>query len=222
MKDFNKKICTKCKENKTLDKFCKRKSRKSGFASACKDCDKEYRKNNKEKISKSNKKYNEKNKEHITKYQKEYNKANKKTIQEKRKKFCQLNKETISKKRKEYKKNKSASNPLFKLKNNTQSLIRGSLKNSGYKKNSRTHEILKCSFKEFLEHLNNNPYKFSYGDKNIDIDHIIPISTANSEAEILELNHFSNLQLLPSIYNRYIKRENIFDKTHFEDWYDKT
>lgn len=42
-----------------------------------------------------------------------------------------------------------------------------------------------------------------------DIDHIIPISSAKNEEEMLLLNKFSNLQPLCSFTNRYIKKDNI-------------
>jgi hypothetical protein len=41
-----------------------------------------------------------------------------------------------------------------------------------------------------------------------DIDHIIPLSTAKTEEEILKLNHYTNLQPLCSYTNRYIKSGN--------------
>jgi hypothetical protein len=39
------------------------------------------------------------------------------------------------------------------------------------------------------------------------IDHIIPISTANTEDEVIKLNHFTNLKPLCSYTNRYIKKD---------------
>ena len=46
-------------------------------------------------------------------------------------------------------------------------------------------------------------------NKTWDIDHIIPLSTAKTEEEVLKLNHYSNLQPLCSYYNRFIKKDNI-------------
>jgi hypothetical protein len=40
-----------------------------------------------------------------------------------------------------------------------------------------------------------------------DIDHIIPISFAKTEEDVLRLNHYSNLQPLCSYINRFIKRD---------------
>lgn len=42
-----------------------------------------------------------------------------------------------------------------------------------------------------------------------DIDHVIPLSSALNENELLKLNHFSNLKPLCSKVNRDIKRANI-------------
>ena len=42
-----------------------------------------------------------------------------------------------------------------------------------------------------------------------DIDHIIPLSTALNEADIIRLNHYTNLQPLDSFINRYVKRDRL-------------
>ena len=45
--------------------------------------------------------------------------------------------------------------------------------------------------------------KLKYG---WDLDHIIPVSSAKSEDEIIKLNHYTNFQPLDSYINRKIKR----------------
>ena len=40
-----------------------------------------------------------------------------------------------------------------------------------------------------------------------DIDHIIPVSTAKTEEDIIKLNHYTNLQPLCSYINRYVKKD---------------
>jgi hypothetical protein len=42
-----------------------------------------------------------------------------------------------------------------------------------------------------------------------DIDHIIPLSSAINETDIIKLNHYSNLQPLCSKINRDVKRNNL-------------
>lgn len=88
------------------------------------------------------------------------------------------------------------------------------------KKNNKTEIILGCSFEEFKLYLeskfedwmnweNRGLYngEFNYG---WDIDHIIPLSIAKSEEELIKLNHYTNLQPLCSKINRDIK-SNILD-----------
>ena len=96
-------------------------------------------------------------------------------------------------------------------------LIRTSISRNGFKKESRTFEILGCSFEEFKIYLEskfeswmdwNNKGKYN-GQPNYvwDIDHIVPISTATTEVDVIKLNHYTNLQPLCSKVNRDIKRD---------------
>lgn len=100
--------------------------------------------------------------------------------------------------------------------------IRGTIKNSfrskKFTKKSRTFKILGCTWEEFRAHLEDNPYGFKVNQKGLDLDHIVPISSAKTEEEVIKLNHYTNFQLLPSDYNRGVKNAKIFSKIHFEDW----
>ena len=87
--------------------------------------------------------------------------------------------------------------PLVRLQYNLSQRIRGALRRLGYVKGSRTHEILGCDFQEMKRHLER---QFTSGMKwemlgvRIHIDHIVPLSSATTEAEVLRLNHFTNLR----------------------------
>jgi hypothetical protein len=109
--------------------------------------------------------------------------------------------------------------PVFKLSRNVPKLIRISIKRNGYSKNSKTFSILGCTWDELKYHLESkfeswmnwdNWGKYN-GDQGYgwDIDHIIPISLAKSEYEIIKLCHFTNLQPLDSYVNRHIKRNKV-------------
>jgi hypothetical protein len=41
-----------------------------------------------------------------------------------------------------------------------------------------------------------------------DLDHIIPLSSAKTEGEVIKLNHYTNIQPLCSYVNRDIKKNN--------------
>lgn len=179
---------------------------------------KEYYKNNQSKIIEYQKNYTINNKEKIKEYKKDYSKNNKEIISLGDKNYYIKNKEIIRKKQQNYKSNRLKTDYFFKLKENLSSLIRISFKNKGFKKNSKTINILGCSFEQFKDYLeskfevwmnwenrglyNSNP---NYG---WDIDHIIPISSAKNEEDVIRLNHYSNLQPLCSYVNRVIKRNN--------------
>jgi hypothetical protein len=107
---------------------------------------------------------------------------------------------------------------LRRLSNLIRDNINKSYKSKGFSKKTKTFRVLGCSWKQFKSHLENNKYEFKIIDSNLDLDHIIPISSAKTEEELIKLNHYSNFQLLPSYYNRYIKKDNIFDRIDFEKY----
>ena len=105
------------------------------------------------------------------------------------------------------------------MSNNIRTLIQVSFKNSGYSKKTKTQEILGCSFEEFELHLESQfedwmtwDNKALYnGELNYgwDIDHKIPLASAETEEDIIRLNHYTNLQPLCSRINRDIKRDRL-------------
>tara|TARA_R110002167_G_scaffold249236_1_gene455394 strand:+ start:692 stop:1288 length:597 start_codon:yes stop_codon:yes gene_type:complete len=87
---------------------------------------------------------------------------------------------------------KKQKNPLIKFSNNIRFHMHRYLKG---KKNKKSEEILGMTFKEFQQ-------KIGVKKKGVHLDHIIPLSWANSEEEIYCLNHYSNFQLLDAFENR--------------------
>lgn len=117
-----------------------------------------------------------------------------------------------------YMKNRAKSDYSFRLKRNISTLLRNSIRRNGFSKNSKTKDILDCSFEEFKIHIekqlepwmNWNNYGKYNGTLNYgwDIDHIIPLCKAKTEEELIKLNHHTNLRPLCSKINRDIKRGN--------------
>lgn len=170
--------------------------------------------NNKEKLTLQNKenknkkindkKYREKNKEKIKKGQKSYELNNK---------------EKINRYKREYEKNRIKNDPLFKITKSIRNLIGVSIKRQGFSKNSKTITILGCTYEEFKIHLESKfePW-MSWDNKGLyngtpnygwDVDHIIPISTAITEEDVIRLNHYTNLQPLCSKTNRDVKKNKL-------------
>ena len=76
------KTCCRCKEIKDYDNFKKNRSRKDGYASNCRSCDKIDYEKNKEKNSERFKKWRENNIEKINERKKNYRKNNIEKVRE--------------------------------------------------------------------------------------------------------------------------------------------
>lgn len=187
----------------------------------------------------SSRKYNLLNKEKIKLYREEYLKENKEIIAEKRKEYSLIfnknnpdyqkeyrkqNSKEIKTKRNIYLQVKKETDPLFKLTCSIRGVIRQSFKRSSYTKNSKTYQILGCSFEEVKQYLENKFEDWmSWDNRGLyngtpnygwDIDHIIPLASATTEDELIKLNHYSNLQPLCSYINRDIKKDKCIDNKY--------
>jgi hypothetical protein len=158
--------------------------------------------------------------------QKEFRDNNKELVAERKSKYYEglsyeKKEELRERKRENYHKNNYKENKrlyinerlnndeLFKLKFNIRTLIRNSMKRQFTEKSKRTQDILGCSFEEFKIYLE------SMFDENMNwenqgtywhLDHIIPISSANTKEEVYKLNHYTNFQPLYWLEN--IKKSN--------------
>ena len=220
-----KKVCSKCNIEKPLSDFYKRGN---GLRSDCKDCCKEYHKifilknpnynknyykANREKEIEKVKRYQSKNRGKISLYNKNYYKNNKKKCDDLSRQWICNNKDKFLQRLRD-RNLKNYRDPVKSLRYRVSSTLHKTLK----RKSKKSSEYLKCDYDTLLNHLNNNPYGFMYGDKGLDIDHIIPLSSASTQEELEKLLIYTNLQLLPSYYNRHIKRNKTFNKKEFEKW----
>lgn len=233
---MERKICNKCKEEKGLCDFYNYKKSKDGKRTICKKCmnkiNSEYVNNNREKVKKIKDKYvnNNKDKVKMSKqkwefmnpdYKKNHYTQNKDTYIKNSLKNYNKNKDSILKKRKIYyndnKENiflsiyeKYRKNPLFRLKISVRNRIRVFLKNKNTPKKNKTFDIIGCDpifLKEFLEKKFFDGMSWdNYGLYGWHIDHIIPLSSAKNEEEMLKLCHYTNLQPLWSKDN--LKKSN--------------
>jgi len=208
----------KCKQCASLDRKNKGYRYKTSLTKdQIKAYNKEYNEKNKERILENKKKYYQENKEEIlndrkinrnVEYQRNYSKS-----------YREENIEYFKLYRKEYEVYKKQTDPLYKLVSHIRASIKIILKKRKFTKKCKTQDILGCSFEEFKIYLeskfedwmtweNRGLYngEFNYG---WDIDHIMPLSSAQTEEDVIKLNHYTNLQPLCSKVNRYIKKDKI-------------
>mgnify|MGYP001217048738 CR=1 FL=1 len=198
------KVCITCKENKELGCFSKRDSSIDVYRNQCKEC-----------RTICIKKNYEKNKEVILRKNREYRLKSSDKLKENKSIYYQLNKERLNRNKKKYNKERRDRDFFYKLKGQIRSLIGNSIRRNGYSKKSKTINILGCEFEEFKTYLESKfepwmsweNYGLYNGELNYgwDIDHIKPVSIAESEEHIVILNHYTNLQPLCSKFNRDIK-----------------
>lgn len=229
------KICTKCGIEKPIDDFGFQNKEHKKHTNYCKTCLFEYRKlwgcNNKTKLTEYNKQYNLDNSNKRKQYQKERrNKYYLENNQTYNQNYYAKNKDKIKarkiKNREEWNKVKNKrrqyrwkTDPLFKFLSGIRSKFRKIFKDNGYTVKSKNQQILGCSYQEFIQHLekqfepwmnweNKGKYngKLNYG---WDIDHIIPLSTAKTEDDLIKLNHYTNLQPLDGYINRNVKKDKL-------------
>ncbi|MEA3340239.1 MAG: HNH endonuclease [Chloroflexota bacterium] len=99
--DIELKQCCVCKKWLFLGYFNKDKSKCDGLRSQCKNCVKQYCKDNREQIAERNKQYRKNNRKQIAERNKQYRKNNRKRIAEKAKQYYQDNSEQIKQYRKD-------------------------------------------------------------------------------------------------------------------------
>lgn len=123
----------------------------------------------------------------LTLYQKKYHKN-----------YSINNIERKRKNNKIYNKKRRSIDPLFKLTGNIRTLIGNSIRDNNYTKKTKSYKILRCSFKYFKIYLERQfTINMNWDNQGQwHLDHIIPISLAKTEEDILRLNHYTNFQPL--------------------------
>ena len=204
------KICSKCKVEKDICEFSRKKSNHPNTRSECKECNKiegkKYRENNKEKTLNRSKKYREDNKETLkenykknTKKLQQYRNINKNYYKDYNKTYYENNLSKIIEYKRNHNKKRRHSNPTYNFICNIRGRVNHYLKLKNITKENKTFDIVGCSPKSLKEHIEK---KFTEGmswglvGKYIHIDHIIPLSSAKTKEEIYKLCHYTNLQPL--------------------------
>lgn len=218
------KVCSKCNLAKEYNLFYKSNCHADNLYPSCKDCKKQFRILNKEKINLSLKNYRTENREKVLLIKKKHYIKNKDVILKQKRDYysnnlplikegLELRKHRIKKTRQNYYysnkdkifkniKSRKENDLNFKLASNCRSRIIDALKRTNNKKNSKTVEILGCSIEYLRKHLES---KFqegmtwdNYGFYGWHMDHIIPLSKFDltKEKELKKACHYTNIQPL--------------------------
>lgn len=177
------KKCSKCGVIKEVCEFRKSSKSKLGIQSECKSCAKiRYEMNREENLLKK-RLYGQKNKEKKSEYDKLYREKNR------------LKKNEYIR---EYRKQRRQEDPTFRLIESVRARLRLFYKRENIDKKSKTFDVVGLTPEKLNDYLSE---KFkegmswdNYGEWHI--DHIIPLSSANTQEEVLRLCHYTNLQPL--------------------------
>ena len=199
------KKCNTCNLEKNISEFHKWKYGPDGYKRECKKCRKsetnKYYQNNSEKVKIRVSDYRKKNLGKLKQSKKLIYKKNKENILSANKKYRDENRE----KRNKYVRERKLTDPIFKLKHSMNSRIRVFMKTKNITKKNKTFDIVGCSPEELKEHLENQFTEGmtweNHGRYGWHIDHIIPLSSATTEDDIIKLCNYKNLQPLWAIDN---------------------
>lgn len=197
--------CRKCENKKCIKRNAKNKEH-------IKEMQKQYHKNNQQKIKEYRKKhynpekakeynsqYYDSHKQYYANWHKNYQQKNKDKLRETERKWKKANKDKVKKQqKKDY--DKRMSNPIKKMEHQMRNMINCSFRRKKYTKSKKLDEIVGITSKEMVTYLLET-FKKNYGcewDKvePVHIDHIKPLSIATTEQDVIKLCHYTNLQLL--------------------------
>ena len=174
---MEKKVCSKCKEEKEVCEFNKDKSKKDGYRPNCKLCQKKQRS--------------------LTYYS---TNEIKEKHRERQKKYYHNNINKIREYKRKYEKDKLKNDFIFRLSKNMRNRVLQFLQSNNMNKNNKTFDIVGCNPKYLKEYIQSkfveNMSWENYGYYGWHIDHIIPLSSAKTEEEFYKLCHYTNLQPL--------------------------
>ena len=225
----NIKRCNACKKVlKTSEFYLKRdkRAKRNNLRAECKKC-----------CYIKSRIYKEKNIGKWRLYAKNYELKNKHKNKEKSKQWYQDNRERKLQQNEKWKKNnyekykeiqrdlrrkRLKNDPLFKLSCNLRNRIWQAFNDKGYKKHSKSENILGTDSNTLKKHIENqftDDMSWDNFDK-IHIDHKIPIAAASTEFEVTALNHYTNLQPMWAEDNiRKSDKYNPEDFKKYMDWY---
>lgn len=189
------KTCTKCGECKPLTDFYVRAACRMGRHSRCKKC-----------LAQESKQWIASNPDRAKEIQRDFKRKMRETA-EGRAKLSKINGEYSKRNRltiNEKLRMRRTSDPLFAMKTRYRSIVAKAVHRQGFTKRSIAQDLLGCSWVEFKAHIERQFLKGMTWDNRSawELDHIVAISTALSDEDVVALSHFTNLRPLWIDLNR--------------------
>ena len=181
------KACTKCGQCKDFSQYHAKPAGKFGLHSICKEC----RKN--QAIA-----WQERNPDRAKEIQRDAKRRIRQT-EEGRANLYRINKDYVKRHPQRvaaYVKNRMESDPVYAMAVRARRAVTKAMERGGYTKRSCTMEILGCDWPTFKAHIERQFTKGMGWDRmgEIHLDHIIPISSAKTEEDVLALSRFTNIR----------------------------
>ncbi len=199
------KMCSKCNLEQDLTSFYRDKGGKDGYRNSCKSCDVKRRIawskaniSNKTKDLVSKYKYRRKNPEKRKEYLEKLKSINPNYWAERAKAYREKDISTYRERTRKRDKFLRQTDPIYKLRRAISNRINQVVSRGGFTKRSGIGTMIGCSWIDFKIYLES---KFTEGMSwdnygKWHIDHIVPCASAQSEEDLIRLQHFTNLQPL--------------------------
>lgn len=157
-----------------------------------------YYMENKERIKAKNLAYVQANRMRVKENARRWYSKNSARVAETSKAWREKNAEKYREASNKREKERRASDPIFAIKKWARYTVAHALRRSGYAKESPAFHVVGCSATRLRQHIERQFLK-GMNWENRDqwhIDHIIPLSTAKTEEDVIRLNHYTNLRPL--------------------------
>ncbi len=155
-----------------------------------------YYQENKEIFSQRAKKYYEENREKVLEKVNEYKKENPNSLKE----WKENNKDHVRRYCSKYRKERMENDTFYKINIKIRKVIYSSLRRMSIPKNSKSKEILGCDWETFRQHIENQFQEGmtwdNHGRYGWHYDHHIPLASAETEEDVIRLNHYTNFKPL--------------------------
>lgn len=155
-----------------------------------------YRETNAEAVRQSKARYALANREKVLAAKKAHRLTNIERYRIRNAEYRRANKEKVSARHVAYRRKLRESDPVFALAHRMRSLVAHGLRANGLSKRSKTAEIIGCTWPEFAAHIERQFLPgMTWENRALwHIDHIVPLATAVTEADVLALSRFTNLR----------------------------